>query len=156
MMLLLKFLGAALLGLAGFSLGTEKAIGFRTKARFWGELGQMLGQIQDAVRYRALSMPRLMEELRAGEYPHLDLEHCASLAEFQFPGYIAPGDAAPFTPLLEQIGQVTAEELCEQMEYYIALCRQNSARQEQEYAAAARLYPQAGVCTGLMAALLLF
>ena len=39
--------------------------------------------------------------------------------------------------------------------YYIELARQNSARQEKEYRAAARLYPQAGVCAGLMAALLL-
>ena len=155
-MLLLKILGAVLLGIAGFSLGAEKAGRIRANSRFWAELGQMLGQVQDSIRYRALELPLLMEELHNADYPHLSLGSCTRLSDFQFPDDIPSGDAAPFLSLFAQIGQVTAEELCGQVDYYIALCRQNSAKQEKEYAAAARLFPQAGMCTGLMAALLLF
>lgn len=151
----IKLSGAVLVGAAGFLLGTEQAAILHRRAVFWSELAGMLTQIQDAVHYRALATPCLLEELRAGEYPHLILDDCFALEEYQFPAYISPGDAAPFGPLFEQIGQISARELCGQIPYYIELARQNGARQEKEYEAAARLYPQTGVCAGLMAVLLL-
>ncbi|MDY4167696.1 MAG: hypothetical protein SOY27_09465 [Fournierella sp.] len=155
MIWVIKLSGAVLVGTAGFLFGAEQAAVLRRRAVFWSELAGMLTQIQDAVRYRALATPCLLEELQAGEYPHLMLDNCFALEAYQFPTYISPGDAAPFGPLFGQIGQVSAQELCGQMPYYIELARQNGDRQEKEYKAAARLYPQAGVCAGLMAALLL-
>ena len=133
MIWVIKLSGAVLVGTAGFLFGAEQAAVLRRRAVFWSELAGMLTQ--------------------AGEYPHLMLDNCFALETYQFPTYISPGDAAPFFPLFEQIGQVSAQELCGQMPYYIELARQNGDRQEKEYKAAARLYPQAGVCAGLMAAL---
>lgn len=155
MMWLIKLTGAALVGAAGFLFGTEQAARLRRQASFWSELARMLAQIQDAVHYRALATPCLLEELRAGDYPHLLLNNCISLERYCFPAYVPPGDAAAFGALFTQIGQVSAQELCDQIPYYVELARQNSMRQEKEYQAAARLYPQAGICAGLMAALLL-
>ncbi|WP_294526556.1 hypothetical protein [uncultured Allofournierella sp.] len=155
MIWLIKLSGAVLVGAAGFLFGAEQAAVLQRRAAFWAELANMLAQIQDAVYYRALATPCLLEELRTGNYPHLMLGECLALESYRFPAYIPPGDSAPFHPLFEQIGQVSAQELCGQMPYYIELARQNGARQEKDYRAAARLYPQAGVCAGLMAALLL-
>ena len=155
MIWIIKLIGAVLVGAAGFLFGAEQAAVLRRRTTFWSELACMLTQIQDAVHYRAPTTSCLLEELQAGNYPHLMLSECSSLEAYQFPAYISSGDATPFRPLFEQIGQVSVQELCGQMPYYIELARQNSARQEKEYRAAARLYPQAGVCAGLMVALLL-
>lgn len=155
MIWVLKLAGAVLVGTAGFLFGTEQAAKLRRQASFWSELARMLSQIQDAVHYRALSTPCLLEELRAGDYPHLLLNNCTALDCYRFPAYIPSGDTAAFASLFTQIGQVSAQELCDQIPYYVELARQNSARREKEYQAAARIYPQAGICTGLMAALLL-
>lgn len=152
---LFRLSGAVFVGVAGYLLGLEQAAALRRRSAFWDELARMLTQIQDAVRYRALATPCLLEELRAERYPHLMLEECTALETYQFPGFLPPGDVAPFRTLFEQIGQVGAQELCDQMPYYIEQARQNGARQEKEYRAAARLYPQAGACAGLMVALLL-
>ena len=155
MIWIIKLIGAVLVGAAGFLFGAEQAAVLRRRTTFWSELSCMLTQIQDAVHYRAPTTSCLLEELQAGNYPHLMLGECLALESYRFPAYIPPGDSAPFHPLFEQIGQVSAQELCGQMPYYIELARQNGARQEKDYRAAVRLYPQAGVCAGLMAALLL-
>lgn len=152
---LIKLIGAVLLGSAGFLFGAEQSAVLRKRANFWSELARMLTQIQDAVYYRALVTSSLLEELQSGDYPHLLLNHCTDLNDYRFPEYISPVDAAAFKSIFAQIGQVSTRELCDQIPYYVELARQNSARQEKEYLAAARLYPQAGVCAGLMAALLL-
>lgn len=155
MMWIVKLTGLVLVSMAGFLFGAEKAEILRRRMEFWRELAQMLAQIQDAVHYRGLATPILLEELQAGSYPYLMLRECTDLTCFKFPKYIPPEDANPFAPLFVQIGQTGAQELCEQMPYYMDLCQQNSAKQEKEYQAAVRLYPQAGACAGLMAALLL-
>ena len=155
MIWVLKLSGAVLVSISGFLFGAEQAAGLHRQALFWAELARMLAQIQDAVHYRALATPCLLEELRAGDYPHLLLNNCTALESYCFPAYIPPGETASFSSFFMQIGQISAQELCEQIPYYVELARQNSARQEKKYQAAARLYPQAGICTGLMAALLL-
>ena len=76
MIWVIKLSGAVLVGTAGFLFGAEQAAVLRRRAVFWSELAGMLTQIQDAVRYRALATPCLLEELQAGEYPHLMLDNC--------------------------------------------------------------------------------
>lgn len=154
-MWIVKLTGLVLVSTAGFLFGAEKVEILHRKTEFWRELAQMLAQIQDAVHYRGLATPLLLEELQAASYPHLMLRKCANLECFNFPRYIPPEDSSAFASLFAQIGQTGVQELCEQMPYYIDLCQQNSAKQEKEYQAAVRLYPQAGACAGLMAALLL-
>ena len=71
MIWVLKLSGAVLVSVAGFLFGAEQAAGLHRQALFWAELARMLVQIQDAVHYRALATPCLLEELRAGGYPCL-------------------------------------------------------------------------------------
>ncbi len=157
MTVMLKLLGVCLMGVAGFALGFEKARVLWLRQTFWRELGRMLAQIRDEIQFRALPMPQLLCQLRdLGQYPHLGLESCQSLDCFAFPDYIPAGEAALFQPLFRCIGQVTSQELCEQMEYYLPLCQRSQEQVQQAYQAASRFYPRFGVCAGLLAALLLF
>src|SRR5699024_9095368 len=87
MIWVLKLSGAVLVSISGFLFGAEQAAGLHRQALFWAELARMLAQIQDAVHYRALATPCLLEELRAGDYPHLLLNNCTALESYCFPAY---------------------------------------------------------------------
>lgn len=157
MTILLKLLGTGLMGIAGFAIGSEKSRSLWIQKTFWDELYRMLCQIRDEIHFRAIPLPQLLSELQQQhQYPHLGLESCNAFQNFHFPEYIPVDQTTVFKTLFKSLGQTTSQELCEQMNYYTHLCQQHKEALAEEYTAANKLYPKAGVCGGFLMALLLF
>ncbi|WP_395152079.1 hypothetical protein [uncultured Allofournierella sp.] len=156
-MMLLKFPGALLLVCVGFGVGREWTQKLRHRCLFWQQMGELLCYIQDAVFYQAVSLESLHQQLvQQQAYPMLNLQMQPSLAGFCFPDWVTPQQSSAFRELFSQLGCITAAQLCDRIPYYVRLCEQHQKKQQELSIQAEALYPKAGFCAGLLAAILLF
>lgn len=156
MMFFFKFLGIVLLSSVGYFIGREKVLKIQNEMLFWKEMDKFLCQTEECIRYQALPLSQVFQQLQAqADYPHLNLDKQQSFQAFQFPPFVRQQDRLLFTGLFQSLGQSTGQAMCEQIQYYLEQCKHHWQQLEQEYAAAVKIYPKSYLCIGLLLALVL-
>lgn len=155
-MILLKFLGAALVVLAGAAAGWQKAARARRRVEVLRQLEQLLARVQGEICYRATPLGDLLRQLRAeGAFPALELERCASLRSFELPGILTQSERQAMQGFFDTLGQATGEESARQGAYYQKRCAELLEEAQRQARTAEDLYTKLGLCAGALLALLL-
>lgn len=117
---------------------------------------RLIDVVRCEVQYRALPMDELYEAVRAcGEFSLLGLDRAEGLRELRFPEEITEARRKQLECFFQGIGCVGTEETCRQADYYYRLCGAYIQAAKAEALRAARLELPAGVCIGMLAAIML-
>ena len=132
--------GAALVAFSGWAAGwwlTEKK---RRRLAALEQLERLIALVQDEIVYRAATLSEILALLKARrDMPGLCLEECGQLEGF-------------FT----RLGSAAGQEEARHCAYYLKRCALLREGARQEYEQAKQLYTKAGLCCGVLAALMLF
>lgn len=155
-MILLKFLGAGLVVLAGAAAGWQKAARARRRVEILRQLEQLLARIQGEICYRATPLGDLLTQLQAeGAFPALELERCPSLREFCLPAVLTGAERQALQSFFPTLGQSTGQESARQGTYYQKQCAELLEQAQRQARTAEDLYTKLGLCAGALVALML-
>ena len=155
-MILLKFLGAALVELAGAAAGWQKAARARRRAEALRQLEQLLARVQGEICYRATPLGDLLEQLKAEQaFPLLELGRCTSLRRLELPAALTLAERQALQGFFDALGQATGEESARQGAYYQKRCAELLEEAQRQAHTAEELYTKLGLCAGALLALLL-
>ena len=150
----LKLVGAVLLTLAGSGAGWQRRRSTRLQVLELEQIERLIDTIHCEVQYRALPLDEVYEMVRgSGEFSRLGLERVSGLRELRLPLEIRPERRARLEAFFGELGCAGAEETCRQTEYYLRLCRGYIQAAREEALRAARLELPAGICLGMLAAI---
>ena len=117
-MILLKFLGAALVVLAGAAAGWQKAARARRRAEALRQLEQLLARVQGEICYRATPLGDLLEQLKVEQaFPLLELGRCTSLRRLELPAALTLAERQALQGFFDALGQATGEESARPVSY---------------------------------------
>ena len=155
-MILLKFLGAALVGLAGAAAGWQKAARARRRAEALRQLEQLLARVQGEICYRATPLGDLLEQLKADQaFPLLELGRGTSRRRLELPAARTWAERQAVQGCCDALGQATGEESARQGAYYQKRCAELLEEAQRQAHTAEELYTKLGLCAGALLALLL-
>lgn len=155
-MILLKFLGAGLVVLAGAAAGWQKAARARRRVETLRQLEQLLARIQGEICYRATPLGDLLAQLQAeGAFPALELACCPSLREFCLPAVLTGAERLALQGFFTTLGQSTGQESARQGAYYQKQCAELLEQAQRQARTAEDLYTKLGLCAGALVALML-
>ena len=104
-MILLKFLGAALVVLAGAAAGWQKAARARRRAEALRQLEQLLARVQGEICYRATPLGDLLEQLKVEQaFPLLELGRCTSLRRLELPAALTLAERQALQGFFDALG----------------------------------------------------
>ena len=155
-MILLKFLGAALVVLAGAAAGWQKAARARRRAEALRQPEQLLARVQGEICYRATPLGDLLEQLKVEQaFPLLELGRCTSLRRLELPAALTLAERQALQGFFDALGQATGEESARQGAYYQKRCAELLEEAQRQAHTAEELYTKLGLCAGALLALLL-
>ena len=152
-----RLLGAGLLVLAGWGIGSWLAGKKHARLRALEELTVLIGRVRDEIVYRASPLSDILRGLRqAGDWAELGLEGCEALDKLSRPPALTADDWEQLGPFFRGLGCAGGEESERRCLYYEKKCAalRDAARRDHEQAK--QLYAKAGLCCGALAALVLF
>lgn len=152
----LKLLGSLLLAAAGYGLGGYWLGQRQRHLEALRQLSLLLGRIRDEIEYRALPLGEILTLLQAEPGAGLlRLAECTELQCYRLTEPFTPQEQAALGPVFAGLGRRQGPESCRMLAYYQTRCAAFVAEAEREARQAKQLYRPAGLCGGLLAALLL-
>lgn len=153
---MLKLLGSLLLAAAGYGIGAYRLAQRQRHLEALRQLSLLLGRIRDEIEYRALPLGEILALLQTEPGAELlRLADCTALQCYRLPESFTPQEQAALNPTFAALGQRPGPESCRMLAYYQTRCAAFVAEAEREARQAKQLYRPAGLCGGLLAALLL-
>lgn len=154
----LRWVGAALLVLAGTGAGLAAAAGESEKRRRMYAFRSFLQWLLTEIQYCAAPADLLLElaaqngafaqQGAAGHRPE-------KFADLPVPEAFSPALRGELRDILCQLSSAPRAVGCTALRRAAELCRAEEAEQREKERAAQRLYPRLGACAGILAALLL-
>ena len=153
----LRLLGAGLLLLTGWGAGCWLTGKKRARLRALEELLALMGTVRNEIVYRAAPLSDILVGLRkSGALGELALENCQRLDRLPRPAALTASDWEQLGPFFGGLGCAAGAESERRCLYYEQRCAALRDAARRDYEQAKQLYSKAGLCSGALAALLLF
>lgn len=152
-----RLLGAALVVFAGWAVGWQMTEKKRRRLAALEQLERLITLVQDEIVYRAAPLSEILLFLKTRrDMPALCLEECGQLQAFSRPPDLDRPDWAQLEGFFTRLGSAAGQEEARHCAYYLKRCAHLRDGARQEYEQAKQLYTKAGLCCGVLAALMLF
>lgn len=152
-----RLLGAALVVFSGWAAGWWLAEKKRRRLAALEQLERLISLVQDEIVYRAAPLSEILALLKARrDMPGLCLEECSQLEAFSCPPDLDRPAWHQLEGFFTRLGCTSGQEEAKHCAYFLKRCAGLREAAKKEYEQAKQLYAKAGLCCGVLAALVLF
>lgn len=152
---MIKLLGCLMLAAAGYGAGAWRLAQQQRHLAALRQLYRLLGRVWDEIEFRALPTEEILTLVQQEPgFALLELGNCARLREYSLPEPFTKEERLAFGPAFMGLGQGTSPQSCRMLAYYQRRCLAFTEHAEKSVEKAKQLYRPFGLCSGLLAALL--
>lgn len=152
-----RLLGAVLVVFSGWAAGWQLTEKKKRRLAALEQLERLIALVQDEIVYRATPLSEILSLLRQRQdMPGLCLDRHPSLQEFACPPDLDRPAWHQLEGFFTRLGCTSGQEEARHCAYFLKHCAGLREAAKKEYEQAKQLYAKAGLCCGVLAALVLF